>query len=389
MMASDPAGSPGSGPAAEWRPPHVYVHVPFCARRCTYCDFAITVRRRVPGAAFVAGIGRELDVRFPAADPAWRLRTLYLGGGTPSALGAEGVRDLMRALTRRLSLDANAEVTLEANPEDVTPAASAAWRAAGINRISLGVQSFHQPTLAWMHRAHDAARVVAAVRALRRAGFGNISADLIFAVPQSLGRPWVADLDALLSLEPEHVSLYGLTVEPGTALGRWVDRGLASEAPEEVYEWEYVTAHERMASAGYEHYEVSNFARPGHLACHNRAYWSGAAYLGLGPAAHGFDGQVRRWNTKGYREWEGLVSDGRDPLEGMERVSPAGRATERAYLELRTTAGTVLSNEELTLARPWVQSGWGRLVEGRLVLTARGWLRLDSLAAVLANVRTQ
>lgn len=369
-------------------PRHVYVHVPFCARRCSYCDFAISVRRTVPVDAYVDGLARELEIRFPDLDTPWRVETLYLGGGTPSALGAAGVERLLGVLHDRLALGAGGEVTLEANPEDVTDAAVAAWRAAGVNRVSVGVQSFHAGALTWMHCEHSAARAVKAVESVQAGGIRNVSADLIFGLPTALGRSWASDVRSLLSLGLEHLSLYGLTVEPGTALGRWVARRVTTEAPEEAYEAEYLAAHEAFTAAGYEHYEVSNFARPGYQACHNRAYWAGVPYAGVGPAAHEFDGEVRRWNAAAYAQWLATVRNGRDPIAGSERLTPGNRVSERVYLELRTTTGTVLTDEEIPLVRPWLDAGWGRVEEGRLVLTALGWLRLDSLAVALAEART-
>ncbi len=371
------------------RPRHVYVHVPFCARRCSYCDFAIAVRRHVPVDAYVEAVAREVALRFPDDEQPWPVRSVYLGGGTPLALGAAGVRQLLDVLRARLTLDAGAEITLEANPEDVTDAASAAWASAGINRVSIGAQSFDPTALAWMHRSHSPARISEAVRAVRSAGIANVSLDLIFALPSSLGRSWAADLDALTSLSPQHVSVYGLTVESGTPVARWIARGTVAEAPEELYETEYLAAHELLTEAGYEHYEVSNFARPGYRACHNGAYWAGVPYAGLGPAAHEFDGTTRRWNLSGYTQWHGAVSKGSDPVAGAERLTPENRVSERAYLELRTAEGTVLTDRERELTQQWIQAGWARSTPVRLVLSAAGWLRLDSLALALANVRTQ
>lgn len=372
-----------------WPPRHVYVHVPFCARRCSYCDFAISVRRSVPADTYVDAVAREIEIRFPDRGAPWPVQTVYLGGGTPSALGAAGVERLLQLLHHRLTPEAGGEITLEANPEDVTDAAVAAWRAAGVNRVSLGVQSFHPGALSWMHREHSAARAVEASGALRARGIANVSADLIFGLPPALGRSWASDVETLLSLGLEHASLYGLTVEPGTPLARWVARGQAAEAPESAYESEYLAAHKAFVGAGYEHYEVSNFARSGYQACHNRAYWAGVPYVGIGPAAHEFDGEVRRWNTASYTRWLAMLKEGRDPIAGSEVLTPSNKVSERVYLELRTASGTVLTDGEMPLVRPWLDAGWGRLERGRLVLTALGWLRLDSLAVALADARTQ
>ncbi len=392
--ATPPAAPAESvGPAAPDRaaaPRHLYVHVPFCARRCSYCDFAIAVRRVTPVADYVEAIRREMALRYPAGAAPWRVETLYLGGGTPSALGGAGVERLMETLRAGATLDPGGEVTLEANPDDVTQESAAAWRAAGITRLSIGAQSFDAAALAWMHRTHSPARTRAAVEAARHAGFTRLSVDLIFALPASLGRSWARDLEAALGLGVDHISLYGLTVEPTTALGRWVARGAVTEAPEEVYEVEYLAAHAALAGAGYEHYEVSNFARPGTMrARHNSAYWSGAPYAALGPGAHAFDGVERRWNAASYVEWRRRVLAGQDPVAGAERLTPDNRVAERVYLELRTLSGTVLREEEQAMVAPWVDAGWARLDGDRLGLTASGWLRLDALAVALANVRSR
>jgi oxygen-independent coproporphyrinogen-3 oxidase len=369
------------------RPRHVYVHVPFCARRCAYCDFAIAVRRTVPTDEYVEAISRELACRFPGTDP-WPVETLYLGGGTPSLLGAAGAARLLDVLFARMSLLPGAEVTIEANPDDVTVVAVRRWRDAGVNRLSLGAQSFDDGVLRWMHRTHDATAIGVAVQAAREEGLDDISLDLIFALPNEVERCWEADVDSALALEPTHVSLYGLTVEPRTPLGRWRDRGAATEAPEERYEREYSHAHAMLEGAGFEHYEVSNFALPNHAARHNSSYWRGVPYAGLGPGAHEYDGRSRRWNADAYAEWARRLAGGEDPIEGSEELDEENRAAEQVYLGLRTRAGLSLIGAELVRARPWVEAGWAMVTGDRLVLTPLGWLRLDSLAADLTVVRS-
>jgi len=370
-------------------PRHVYVHVPFCARRCVYCDFAIAVRRRVPVDDYVTAIERELNVRFPEEAP-WPVDTLYFGGGTPSRLGGAGVARLVDGLRQRITIEPGAEVTLEANPEDVTVEAARQWRAAGINRLSLGAQSFDDAVLRWMHRVHDAAAIQSAVEDARTAGFDDISVDLIFALPNEVGRSWETDVDSALSLEPTHISLYGLTTEDATPLGRWRDRGLVSEAADERYEREYLYAHDTLGAAGFEHYEVSNLAQRGHRARHNSTYWSGSAYAGLGPGAHELSDGVRRWNVDAYAEWERRLARLEDPVAGHEHLEEENLAAESVYLGLRTSNGLRLTGAELVRAQPWVDAGWGTLCdETRLVLTPLGWLRLDSLAADLTVVRSR
>lgn len=375
---------------------HLYLHVPFCARRCSYCDFSIAVGRVVPWRAFADSVDEELALRHARMECA-PLDTLYLGGGTPSRLGAEGVAALFEVLKRHVEWTPNAEVTLEANPEDITPDAVAAWRAAGVNRLSIGVQSFDDAVLTWMHRVHDAKAAARAVSVARNGGLEAFSLDLIFAVPEHLKRDWDRDLDQALALAPDHISLYGLTVEPHTPLGRWHARGEVTEAPEDRYEQEFLAANQRLRGAGYEHYEVSNFAQPGKRARHNSAYWRGVPYLGVGPSAHGFDGVTRRWNVEAHAAWRTELKAGRDPRGGDEVLTGENRAAESVYLGLRTRDGLRLeSSMAVEKIRPWVEEGWvewcaseGESVsEKRIRCTPMGWLRLDAMAADLTAIRS-
>ncbi len=364
---------------------HVYLHVPFCARRCSYCDFSIAVRRVVPSERYVRAVLAERDLR--GEREGWgsgSLETLYLGGGTPSRLSADAVTALVGAFR----LDAGAEVTLEANPDDVTPAAARAWHEAGVTRVSLGVQSFDDEVLRWMHRTHDAAQARAAVATLHEAGIGEISLDLIFGLPGDLARDFARDLEAALALEPDHLSVYGLSVEPRTPLARWVDRGATRPAPDERYAEEFLLAHARLTAAGFEHYEISNYARPGRRARHNSAYWSGAAYVGLGPAAHGFDGMSRRWNVAQWAMYERRLAAGEDPLEDVERLTDRARALESLYLGLRTAEGAVTAGRgDLVPAavERAVSAGWLESKGDRLVATPDGWLRLDAVLPALTT----
>jgi len=369
-------------------PRHVYVHVPFCARRCSYCDFAIAVRSRVPSDEYVTAVASELDVRALGAPPS-SVHTIYLGGGTPSRLGPDGVARLIEVVANRFPPAADAEITLEANPDDIDASSVAAWRAAGVNRISLGVQSFDDRALEWMHRTHDSRRVTTAANTLREAGLENWSLDLIFALPASLERDWSRDLESAIALAPPHISLYGLTVEPHTPIARWRDRGAIVEGTEDAYEAEYLRADQELIAAGYAHYEVSNFGRLGQWSRHNRGYWSGASYVGLGPAAHGFDGTARRWNEREYSRWLRSLRTGADPVSGSETLTDENRIAEEVYLGLRTTDGLPIRPEERDVIRPWIDAGWATLHGDRLCLSATGWLRLDTLATSLTTIRSR
>jgi oxygen-independent coproporphyrinogen III oxidase len=367
---------------------HLYVHVPFCRRRCSYCDFSIAVRRTTPVDEFVRGISSELRIRRLNEDRL-QLNTLYLGGGTPSQLGGDGVDRLMSTIRDQVELDASAEVTLEANPEDVTPASARTWLASGITRVSLGSQSFDDTVLTWMHRVHSGDAIGRAFHTLREAGFRNLSLDLIFALPPEIPRDWERDLEAATQLGPEHVSLYGLTVEPHTPLARWRDRGAVADCVEDRYEEEFLVAHRSLAAAGFEHYEVSNFGKPDFRSRHNSSYWSQAPYVGLGPSAHGFDGNERRWNEPVYNRWLESVDASRDPVAGLESLTPANRLAESVYLGLRTDRGLELEEAEFESIDRWVDAGWANRRQNHVTLTALGWLRLDALAISLTDLRSR
>src|SRR6266496_533307 len=378
--------------------PHLYLHVPFCHRRCSYCDFSIAVRKRIPAREYVDAVLQELKLlgttdpgRKPGETEEVGLDTLYLGGGTPSLLPPDALATLLTSLLdvfRATSSRDAVEVTLEANPEDVKPEIAAAWRRAGVNRVSLGAQSFNDAVLKWMHRSHDSARIGEAVQSLRAAGFDDISLDLIFALPAELERDWVRDLDLACSLRPAHLSLYGLTVEERTPLARWISRGAAAMPDDERYAQEYLLAHMRLAACGYQFYEVSNACRDGFRSRHNSAYWSGRAYLGLGPAAHSFDGRTRRWNLAAWEAYRRAVAAGLSAVDAEEVLSEEQRELESLYLALRTDAGMPLA----ALCRPlppaatrWVERGWAQIRDQRLVCTPEGWLRLDALVRDLTS----
>lgn len=374
------------------KPSSLYVHVPFCARRCAYCDFAVEALRDPPVDEWLTAIEREL--RLTAEDQGWdgplRLETLYLGGGTPSLLGTGAMRELLRRLAPHARLAEDAEWTCEANPESFSAALATDWREAGVNRISLGAQTFHEESLRWMGRLHGPDGPATALDRARAAGFDDVSIDLIFGLPDHLGRDWAADLARVIDLAPEHVSLYGLTAEPGAALGRRVAEGRETLADEDRYAEEYLLAHELLTSAGYEHYEVSNFGLPGRHSRHNFAYWTGAPYAALGPGAHAFFPPVRRWNSRSWYAYRDSLEAGRLPIEDEEIVDDPETATlERIWLGLRTRTGLEIAGLEsrgAQLVEGWAAAGLAELGDGRARLTPRGWLLLDELAVALGGV---
>jgi oxygen-independent coproporphyrinogen-3 oxidase len=365
---------------------HLYLHVPFCARRCSYCDFAIAVRRDVPSEAYVRAVLREWE--------GWQdheswvgsevVDTIYFGGGTPSRLDPRGIASVLQRLAASRRVSPVAEVTLEANPDDVNPERAGVWAAAGVNRVSLGAQSFDPAVLAWMHRTHTAEQTEAAVRILRAAGIEELSLDLIFGLPGSLGRSWPADLDRALALGPDHLSLYGLTVEDHTPLARWAARGEVAPVDEDRYAAEFLQADSVLGEAGYEHYEVSNYARAGRRARHNSAYWRRAPFIGLGPSAHSGWNRQRRWNLREWAAYERAVAAGQSPVAGSEHLDAAAVGLEALYLDLRTREGIAAERLPQATTAAWLSSGWASTSGGRIRLSPEGWLRLDALTAAVA-----
>jgi oxygen-independent coproporphyrinogen-3 oxidase len=362
---------------------HVYVHVPFCARRCSYCDFAIAVRRQVPSAAFAAAVLREWAGW--QGHQVWKeapgVESVYLGGGTPSRIEPGAVARILQRVGADRPVAPDAEVTLEANPDDVTSEAARAWRSAGVNRVSLGAQSFDATALAWMHRTHSVAQIGSAVETIRGAGIGELSLDLIFGLPASLGRDWSRDLDHALALGPDHLSLYGLTVEDHTPLARWTARGEVAPVDEDRYAAEFLEADARLGRGGYDHYEVSNYSLPGRRARHNSAYWRRAPFLGIGPSAHSGWGANRQWNLREWSAYERAVAAGERPVAGGERLDEEAVALEELYLGLRTREGVPAERVPPDTVAAWVESGWATVSGSRVRLTAEGWLRLDALTA--------
>ncbi len=365
----------------------VYVHAPFCARRCFDCDYAVKVASANCDewldalSAEVRGLERE--GMFLLDDT---LETLYVGGGTPSLLGAAAMEGLAAVVGKQRLRHSHLEWTAEANPESLNHEVATAWRRAGVNRISLGIQSFHAPSLRWMGRLHGADGARSAVQVARAAGFTNLSVDLIFGLPARLEREWERDLEQTISLAPDHVSLYGLTAESGTPLGRAVAEGRETLPAEEPYEQEYLLAVDRLREAGYEAYEVSNFARSGFASRHNSVYWSGDPYLGLGNGAHSYRHPVRRWNL---RDWDAYRASTVGPdlaVDDQEELDVGKVRLERIWLGLRTRSGVSLGDLPASardLARRWEQRALAVVGRDVVRLTPRGWLVMDRLTVEL------
>ena len=334
-------GGPRPGPAAAATSgapppaaPGLYVHVPFCVRKCAYCDFASEAPPHPDRIhRYLAGLAMELG-RLPQD---FRPGTVFLGGGTPTSLDDVAFARLLDLVAPRA--DGAVEWTCEANPRTVTAAKAARMHAAGITRVSLGAQSFDPATLAFLGRAHGTDDVGDAATLLRDAGFANLGVDLITAVPGRDAAALERDLDRALSLDPQHVSAYTLSIEEGTPLAALVDMGAVKPVPDEQALADYELVRARLRAAGFVHYEISNFARPGFECRHNLLYWSGGEYLGCGPAAHSHRDGARWGNVRTLEAWADVVSRGWTPVAFEERLTPEKRARETLVFSLRRLDG--------------------------------------------------
>lgn len=359
----------------------VYVHVPFCAHRCDYCDFATwTDRGHLVDAyvdACVTDLGRRVAAGMPAAT------SVFFGGGTPSLLPADRLVRILDAVPRRVG----AEVTVECNPDSVDPARLAAYRDAGVDRISLGVQSTRRHVLAALGRTHDPAAVSRAVGWVRDAGFERLNVDLIYGTPVETAADWRASLDDVLALRPDHVSAYALTVEPATPLGRRVAAGAAAPPDDDAQADAYLAADAVLTAAGLAWYEVSNWARPGQECRHNLLTWRQGDYAGIGCAAHGHTGGRRWWNVRRPERYVERVASGTSPEAGEERLDGPARAAEALVLALRTRDGAVVAPGAGAEAEVAALAADGLLDRrgDRVVLTVRGRLLASAVTRRLLD----
>jgi len=318
----------------------IYVHLPFCTGKCPYCGFNSRPAREGEVEGYVAALEDEARLRLdggPVVD------TIYFGGGTPTTVAASTLTHLLRALEARAAVAAEAEVTVEANPESLSPDALAELRDAGFNRISIGAQSFDDAVLAALGRRHDAARAVAAIEQARAAGWANVSVDLIYGAPGQSQEQWRATLERVTDLGPDHISAYCLTVEPGTEFQRREAAGDTVGVGEDAELEMYSTARQVLGAAGYEQYEISNFAPPGTRCRHNLKYWHGDDYIGLGAGAHSSLAGVRWANVSAPEQYAALLARNIPPVIYVERLSERRRMDEELVLELRTAEGACLA----------------------------------------------
>lgn len=367
----------------------VYVHIPFCASRCSYCDFFSTLRLDEVGHDYVEALIAEARLR-KAELNGKPVKTLYMGGGTPSQLPLPLLARLIDGLKATLDLNAVQEFTLEANPDDVTPEWCAAVRALGVNRVSMGVQSFQDAVLRLVGRRHTARQAIDAVASLRHAGIDNISIDLIYGLPGQTLETWAESVRQAVDLRPQHISAYGLTYEPGTRLWQQRECGEVVEASEDQYLDMYRILVGLLQAAGYEHYEISNFALPGYRSRHNSSYWNETPYLGLGAAAHSYDGTMRRSNPADLCGYIRRITSGQ-PACQVEDLAWWERYDERVMLGLRTADGV----DAHRLRSDFGDKAWAHFVsearrhidagnmictdDGRYILTSEGIVLSDSV----------
>ena len=369
----------------------IYIHIPFCKRRCIYCDFFSTTQSEKK-AEYVHALVRELEMRKDYVGEE-EIETIYLGGGTPSQLSQEELEEIFAYIYKVYKVTPDAEITLEANPDDLTPEYVSMLRTLPVNRISMGIQTFQEETLKLLHRRHTAQQAIEAFRRCREAGFQNISIDLMYGLPGETLETWEQDLQQAVDLRPEHISAYHLIYEEGTTLWNLREQNKVEEAEEELSLTLFKTLIERLTKAGYQHYEISNFCLPGLHSRHNSSYWTGKKYLGCGPSAHSFDGISRQWNVSSLEKYlEGIRSNQLDfELEDLDLytryndfvITSIRTCWGMPLAQLRTTYGETLYNYCLRMAKPHIEQGVLEIKEDTLKLTPQGIFISDGIMSDL------
>jgi oxygen-independent coproporphyrinogen-3 oxidase len=364
----------------------LYLHVPFCALRCHFCSFTTAPFREGAMARYLAALHREIDLVAAAPwTPDVRLETVFLGGGTPSLLEAGELAEVLGHLRRTFAIAPEAEITVECNPESVDAPKFAQYRSAGVTRVSLGVQSLDDAILPRLNRRHDGASAKRAFDAARAAGIASVSIDLMYGLPGLDVAGWARAVDAVIDWHPDHLSAYGMTLEGGS---RWGSEGAPTVPTEDTVVEQYWVLARAAAAAGFEHYEISNYARPGGRSRHNGRYWRHREYLALGPGACGFVGDVRYGNVKSVDRYGALLEREVLPVGEHERLTPRQRLGERLMLGLRTADGVPWEwlerrvGDDEALRRwldVWVTEGLLAVEPERARLTERGFLFSDAL----------
>ena len=392
----NPATRPDELTKTRFELPGLYLHIPFCLQKCSYCNFFSVPGKPEQIENFLTALKIELKLR--ANQPEWQsliFDTIYLGGGTPSLMTAEQMRALLTEIQHYFSIQANAEITVETNPETVTAAKLKSFRDAGINRLNIGIQSFRDRDLRQLNRAHTAQRAKDCLTEARTAGFDNLGLDLIFALPEQQLSDWKTNLELAIEFSPEHISAYSLTIEPGTPLAEQVAAGAVKPATETLEHDMYLTAIDYLTTNGYEHYEISNFAKLGFRSRHNQIYWHNEAYLGFGPAAHSYLPPIRFWNFANLSSYHHHVKNHDLPVAETEKLTPGQQKMERLFLGLRQRDGlkiTAFENEfGLSFQRVYgpvidqlnTQEQLLLIENGNLKLTTAGFLVYDEICSRL------
>lgn len=365
----------------------LYIHIPFCRKACTYCDFHFSTNTKGRD-ELIAAMRSELRNR-RAELGSGPLGSIYFGGGTPSLLPPEQLKHFLDDAHGIVAIAPGAEITVEANPDDITVEVLAAWKDIGVTRVSLGTQSFRDDRLAWMGRAHNALDALKSIDLIARAGFASWTIDLIYGLPGMTLGEWDEQLRIALEHGMPHLSAYCLTIEPRTVLGDRLKKGMMIPPDDADQSAQFDRLMERMQAAGLVHYEISNFGREGHFAVHNSSYWKGVPYVGIGPSAHSFDGGKRRWNLANNARYVKAVATGETFWE-QEELSLAQQVNERIMTGLRTIWGVDLANlgidlravEGATIQR-YVDSGDLFVRDERLFLTSQGRRYADRIASDL------
>ncbi|MEV4882372.1 radical SAM family heme chaperone HemW [Chitinophaga ginsengisegetis] len=369
----------------------IYLHIPFCKQACYYCNFHFSTSL-LQQEAMVNSIVQEITLQkdYLAQEP---VHTIYFGGGTPSLLKEQELTALLLHLRATFTVAADAEITLEANPDDLTAEKLVQLKAAGINRLSIGVQSFHEEDLTWMNRAHNSRQALDCIKQAQDLGFQNITIDLIYGGPTLTNEGWEQNVKQAIALGVPHLSCYALTVEPGTALDHFIKKKkMAATDPDKAAQ-HFEMLMEWLGAAGYEHYEISNFALPGWHSRHNSSYWQGKPYLGLGPSAHSFNGTSRQWNIANNAQYIKSIAAGTVPFE-IESLTTAMQFNEYIMTSLRTSAGCNLewvaekfgtdhTIHLLAHSEPYIKMGRIERVGEALRLTKAGRLFADGIAGEL------
>lgn len=377
----------------------LYIHIPFCASRCIYCGFYSTVHPELQD-SYVDALCREMDM---ALDSSWGLpddaqpTTIYLGGGTPSMLSVKNLERIIFYIYNKVYPHAKIEEqTIECNPDDITPDFAHALHDLGFNRVSLGIQSFNDERLRFLHRRHSAEEAITAVQQLRAAGFNNISIDLMFGFPNESLMDWEEDLWTALALNPQHISAYSLMIEEGTPLYRLREKGKIHDLDEETSRAMYDKLIDLLTAAGYEHYELSNFARPGFRSRHNSNYWNETPYLGLGAAAHSYDRRRRWWNVADIKRYIDGINN-HIPVRGSEVLDLSTRYDDLITTALRTKEGIDLHKMQeeygdelyhylMNESRKEIDRGLMQITDGHLSLTRKGLYISDDIMSNLMHV---